>query len=137
MHEPPAQSPLHEGSNISLRGLIKFGIWFVTAGAVINLIIWSIFVFFRSNENRREDPITGLIAQHVQPPEPRLQPSIAHNALPAQDLKAMREREHAEFVRRGWIDEQTGTIRVPAQIAAQIAQLSQPRPATQPAEKVR
>ena len=137
MHEAPAQSPLHESSNISLRGLIKFGVWFVIVGTVINLTIWLIFVLFRSNENRREEPVSGTISQQLPPPQPRLQPSIAHNALPVQDLKAMREREHAEFMRRGWIEKETGTIRVPEQIATRVAQLSQPRPATQPGQRVR
>jgi hypothetical protein len=138
VHEPPRQSSLHEGSDIRLRGLVKFALGFAVAGAAINLIVWWAFVSFRTNENRREEPVTGVAAtSHIPTPGPRLQPSVAHNGLPAQDLNAMRERERAEFARRGWIVEKSGTVQIPEQIAAQVAQLSQQRPATQPAQKVR
>jgi hypothetical protein len=135
VHEASVESSLHEGSHIRLRGLIKFVIGFVVAGVVIHAIVWWMFILFRDTKDNLGEAVTGVTPQYIPPPEPRLQPSIAHNALPVQDLVSMREREHAEFSRRGWVDEKTGAVRIPEQIAAQVAQLSQPKPASQPARK--
>ena len=118
-----AESPLHEGSNISLRALIRFVVVFVVALIVIHLLIWGVFVVFRAAVGQ-ERQITGVEAARIPPPEPRLQPSVEHNALPAQDLERLREAEREEFARRGWIDPQTGTIRVPDEIADRIGQMS-------------
>ena len=118
-----AESPMHEGSTISLRALIRFVVVFVAALIAIHLLIWVVFVVFRAAVGQ-ERQITGVEAARLPPPEPRLQPSVEHNALPAQDLERLRETEREEFARRGWIDEQSGKVRVPDDIANRIAQMS-------------
>jgi hypothetical protein len=119
-----AESPLHEGSNISLRALIWFVIIFLIAGIVIHLLVWWVFIGFRSAVGQ-ERQITGVTAEHIPPPEPRLQPSVTHNALPSMDLARLQEAEHEEFARRGWVDVETGEVRIPDRIVAQIVQMSQ------------
>ncbi len=121
-----AESPMHEGSTISLRALIRFVVVFVAALIVVHLLIWGVFVVFRAAVGQ-ERQITGVEAAHLPPPEPRLQPSVEHNQLPAQDLEQLRRTEREEFDRRGWVDEETGKVRVPDDIANRLAQMSRPR----------
>jgi hypothetical protein len=117
------ESPLHESSNIRLRALVNFVVIFVVAAVVIHLIIYGIFAGFRSAVGQPRE-ITGVTADHIPPPEPRLQPSVEHNQLPSLDLARMQENERAEFARRGWVDEKTGAIRVPDNVAGRIARIS-------------
>jgi len=117
------ESPLHEGSNIRLAALIWFVIIFVSSAALIHWGIYLVFAGFRA-ATAQEREITGVAAAHIPPPEPRLQPSLEHNVLPSLDLDQLRAAEREEFARRGWVDPQTGAIRVPEKIAAQLAEAS-------------
>ena len=117
------ESPLHESSNIPLRALIYSLIIFVVGTAGVHWVIYEVFDTFRGAAAQPRE-ITGVAAEHLAPPEPRLQPSIAHNELPSMDLDRLRATEREEFARRGWIDEQTGQIRVPQTIVNQLAQMS-------------
>lgn len=121
------ESPLHEGTQLNLRALIKFTIWFVIGTILVHLVIWWIFVLFRSAVGEETREITGVKAERLAPPEPRLQPSEAHNRLPAQDMAAMHAVEREEFARRGWIDEKTGQVRVPPAVVGQLSKLSEQR----------
>jgi hypothetical protein len=127
--ESPAgehESPLHESSNISLRALMNFVVIFVVSAIVIHLVIYAIFAGFRAAVAQPRE-ITGVSAEHIPPPEPRLEPSVHHNQLPSMDLEQLHAAEREEFASRGWIDPQTGAVRVKPEIAEQIAQMSRPK----------
>jgi hypothetical protein len=117
------ESPLHESSNIRLRTLINFVIGFVLAAVVIHVVVYWVFAGFRAAVAQPRE-ITGVAADRIPPPEPRLEPSIQHNTLPSMDLEQLRAAEHDEFARRGWVDPQTGQVRVPEKIVNQLAELS-------------
>ena len=99
-----AESPMHETSGVELRPLIKFTVWFVVGLVVVHLLIWWIFIGFRSAV-AQERQVTGVSAARIPPLEPRLEPSIDHNRLPADDLRRMRDADEAELKRRGLLDE--------------------------------
>ena len=80
---------LTEPSGSVARALIRFVVVFVAALIAIHLLIWFVFVVFRAAVGQ-ERQITGVEAARLAPPEPRLQPSVEHNALPAQDLERLR-----------------------------------------------
>ena len=61
-----AESPMHEGSTISLRALIRFVVVFVAALIVVHLLIWGVFVVFRAAVGQ-ERQITGVEAAHLPP----------------------------------------------------------------------
>jgi hypothetical protein len=117
------ESPLHESSNIRLRALINFVVIFVVVAVVIHVVIYLVFAGFRAAAAQPRE-ITGVAAQRIPPPEPRLQPSVEHNELPSIDLDQMHAAEHEEFARRGWVDPQSGEIRVPEKIVNQLAEAS-------------
>jgi hypothetical protein len=97
------ESSLHESSNIALRPIIKFTIWFVIGLVIVHVIILSIFFAFRSAA-AQERQITGVDAPRIPPPQPRLEPSIDHNRLPADDLRDLRARETEELKARKLLD---------------------------------
>jgi len=128
--EPPArspggeqESPLHESSDIKLRTLIRFAVAFVVVAVLVHIGVWLVFVGFRAAVAQPRE-ITGVSAEHIPPPEPRLEPSVQHNTLPSMDLEKLRAAEHDEFARRGWVDPQTGQVRVPEKIINQLAEMS-------------
>ena len=123
-HTVSIESPLHEGSHIRLRAVVKFVIWFVVVVVAIEIIIWWVFVAFRAAVNQDRE-ITGVTDVRLAPPEPRLQPSVDHNRLPVTDLRDMHAAEKEAFARRGWVDEKTGEIQVPEAIVNQVVQQSQ------------
>lgn len=128
VHTPEQESLLHEPERIRLRVMIQFFIWFFVIAIVIHILIYAVYVLYRSQARAQSVPITGLSNTHVAPPEPRLQPSLAHDALPRVDMETLRQQNLEEFRRRGWVDE-TGRVRVPVGIAQRIAEMSAP-PAT-------
>jgi len=99
------ESPLHEGSNIPLRPMIKFTIGFVVVLVVVHVVILSIFFAFRSAA-AQERQITGVEEARIVPPPPRLQPSVDHNELPVNDLRAMHAHETEVLKLRGLLDEE-------------------------------
>ena len=123
---PDAESGLHEHSTISLRGMIVFLVCFTIAAMVIHAAVYGLFKSLRHNANAENVPMTGLNNASSIPPEPRLQPSPGHERLPIADLAELRARERAEFQRRGWIDHQSGQVRIPPDIVAEITRLSAP-----------
>jgi hypothetical protein len=128
--EPRGESPLHEQSSISLRALVIFFIWFFVGLAVIEAFVYGMYRAFHHGAGFVDVPITGLTDERVTrqiPPDPRLQPSVDHNALPREDLDAMHARDMEEFRRRpGWVDEKTGEVHVSDAIAAQVIQMTLP-----------
>ena len=117
------ESPLHESSNIRLRTLINFVVGFVVVAVAIHVVIYWVFAGFRAAVAQPRE-ITGVAAEHIAPPEPRLQPSVQHNELPSMDLERLRAAEREEFARRGWVDPQSGQVRVPEKIVNQLAEMS-------------
>ena len=124
------ESPLHEASSIRLRAIIVFFVWFFIGLVAIKISVYAIYRVFLHEAAKTSVPITGLVGDvaHSIPPEPRLQPSLDHKSLPKEDLAAMRERDLAEFRRRGWVDDKTGEIKIDEKTLAKVLQLSQPAP---------
>jgi hypothetical protein len=120
------ESPLHESSNIRLQTLINVVIGFVVVAVGIHVVIYWAFAGFRAAVSQPRE-ITGVAAEHIPPPEPRLQPSVRHNELPSMDLERLRAAEQEEFARRGWVDPQSGQVRVPDKIVNQLAEIARPK----------
>jgi len=128
-----AESPLHQPSTIRLRGLVRFLVGFIVIAAAIHFIVWVVFAAFRAEEQRKDLPASGAGQMNLPPPEPRIQPSLGHDALPVSDVAAMRAQELAEYRRRGWIDEATGRVRIKPEIADEVIRMSGGTPVQAPA----
>ena len=122
-----SESPLHEASAIRLRGMILFFVWFTIALIVVHMLLFGLYKLYLNQAKRSDVKITELSGEVTRtiPPEPRLQPSPEHDTLPAVDLARMKERDLAEFHRRGWVNE-AGEVAIPPQVIEQVVQMSQP-----------
>ena len=123
------ESPLHESSHVRLRTLIMFFVWLFISMVVIEISVYAMYRLYHHLAARASVPITGLTndaVTHSVPPEPRLQPSVDHDSLPNLDLQTMRERDLAEFRKRGWVDDHTGQVTIDDQTLNQVIQLTQP-----------
>jgi len=119
-----AESPLHESSQIRLRGFVWFLVCFITAAVVIHAVVWGTFAGLRAVEQHRDAPVSAAGPVHVAPPAPQIQPSVGHDAVPVLDVAEMREKELAEYRRRGWIDEATGRVRIKPEVADEVIRMS-------------
>lgn len=88
----------HEGSDLSLRGVVTFFIWFVVIGLVLQVFLWFLFQGMVAHVNEGAggtgEPTLAQLAKRPPPPEPRLQPSYKyHERTPSEDLALMREQD--------------------------------------------
>jgi hypothetical protein len=122
------ESPLHEASTIRLRAMIWFFVWFFVAAVVIHLLILALYYLYLADAKKENVPITALSGDVTRavPPEPRLQPSIDHDALPRVDMDQLTARDLADFRARGWVDDKSGAVKIPQQIVDQVVQMSKP-----------
>ena len=111
-HNEPKRG--HEKRDISIRGILMFGgILVITTGVVLLLMAW-MFHYFAGLEMKADVPPSPLAETRRPPPEPRLQ------VLPADDLKAMRAAEDAQLNDYGWVNRQTGIVRIPINRAIEL-----------------
>jgi hypothetical protein len=99
----------HETSDASIGGVFAFGLALMILGAIILLLVWLMFGYFKSRETgsaTREFPL-AVEQQNRLPPEPRLQTN------PRQDLIDMRAKEEAILETYGWVDKAAGVVRIP------------------------
>ena len=99
----------HETTDVNIRGILLFGVGLIVSGVLISLLVWVLFTYFASREARRVAPQYPLAAaQDVRvPPEPRLQTN------PREDLQDLRAQEEQILNSYGWIDKNTGVVRIP------------------------
>ncbi|HEX8523956.1 MAG TPA: hypothetical protein VF669_17010 [Tepidisphaeraceae bacterium] len=120
----------YERSTISTRLIVYFAVGFVLFAIVGHIGLWFAWHWLDQHATAPSAVTSSTMPQTIITPMPRLQPSPGNDSTPWQDLRAMQERETAEFKRRGWINENTGQVAIPDQIIQQVAQLSA---TTQPA----
>jgi hypothetical protein len=100
------ESAAHEKDDVSVRGIAHFAIWFVIVAAVVHVLVWVIFKTILHYHEEQYAPVSALFPQEGKqphPPDPQLQPTqVSHELVPWEDTQLMREREDAEFQRRGW-----------------------------------
>jgi len=103
----------HLDSEISLRGIVVFGIALVFIVVVATALMWWLSLGLRSQVSI-DDPLPMALpeARSQQRPEgPLLQTD------PIGELRRMREDEEAILNHAEWVDETTGTVRLPIEMA--------------------
>lgn len=156
MSEKDAEIPAelgHEVESIHIKPLIYFFVWLGLATAIVCLLMWVLFGFFRERAEA-DDPPPSPLAEERQsiPPQPRLQ--LAPNEPgqekpdllkehPLEELKSMRADEEKKIKEYNWIDEKAGVVRLPIERAKELllergglpARGEQPQPAAGEAKK--
>jgi hypothetical protein len=114
--KPPEPGPGHEESDVSIRGIVRFGIGLAVAAAVIHVAMWGLFRLLDARESREERPVPPLVAAGLArtPPGPRLEPD------PLAPRRAMQAREDVLLRTYGWVDRGSGTVRIPVERAMEL-----------------
>ena len=105
-HTPGVQ---HENRDISTRIVVIFAAVLVGGAVVIHFVIWLLYLFFGSMNDRaypRQYPLAQVGAP-AQPPAPRLQ------TKPREELKQFRREEDEILGSYGWVDKNTGLVHIP------------------------
>jgi hypothetical protein len=122
MHHPHAgghgDNPVvdHEESDVNIRAVFGFAGGLLVSAIVIHLAVWVLFRYFDAREGRQAAPAFPLAATQGSrlPPEPRLQTN------PRQDLGDLRAREDQVLTSYGWVDKNTGIVRIPIDEAMKL-----------------
>jgi hypothetical protein len=96
----------YERADVNVRRLYEFG---ASLAILIIVVMWAMvhtYNFFAKHESLGP-PASPFENQRELPPQPRLQPH------PATDLKRYCEMEQQQLSTYGWMDQQTGVVRVP------------------------
>jgi hypothetical protein len=117
---PEKPTPEAEGTDVNIRGVLIFvGVMLVSA-LIIHVALYFMELHFKHRELkekglRSQDQIRSAVARGVPTfPEPRLQLS------PPADMANFRAKEEAELTSYGWIDKNSGLVRIPIQRAMEI-----------------
>jgi hypothetical protein len=82
---------------------------------VIHFVVWLLFRVLADQHAQRVAPEYPLAATRERrlPPEPRLQPEPPEWRTPRDDLRDFRRQEDEILATYGWVDKNTGVVRVP------------------------
>ena len=110
-HGPAPATDNHETSDVSIGGIVKFGIGLGAATIVISVAMWGYFRFLEKRERREDqvEAVSPMVSASLRrtPPEPRLEPD------PLAPRLRMRAREDAVLTTYGWVDRSAGVARIP------------------------
>lgn len=106
----------YEPGRMRVGGFIIFLFCFAITMAALNVGIWFLMRFFTAANAQEDSPRSIAAPVDAVPPAP-LQPSVGHDATPAQDLQTLRSEEDATFARLGWsVDPAAHKVTLPPDI---------------------
>jgi hypothetical protein len=107
--------PPHEHSDVDIRGILAFCVGLIVVALIVQGSIYLLFRYFTAQEAARtttEYPLA--VGQERLPPEPRLQTN------PRGDLQELRTREEELLGSYGWVDKDSGVVRIPVEQALKL-----------------
>ena len=109
--------PVHrETTDVNIGGIVVFVIVLLVAGVVVHAGVWAMYRYFEKHASRpaiAEFPLATNALRRL-PPEPRLQID------PRDDLSNMRRAEEQVLTSYGWVDRNTGVVRIPIEQAMKL-----------------
>ena len=110
---PPGSG--HEHTDASVWIIVKFGLWLAISAIVIHVGLGFLFGLFvkQSEETVVEFPLAGQ--EHRLPAGARLQ------QFPENEFHAFRLREDEVLRQYGWVNKETGAVRMPIEQAMRLA----------------
>ena len=117
----------HESSDLKIAPVVWFVVGLSVATIVIGLLVWGLFSTLGSRERDSSGSASPLAGERQKlPPEPRLQlapstveqlegnkPPNLKEDHPLQEMKRLRAEEEKTLNSYGWVDQRTGTVRIP------------------------
>jgi len=106
----------HETTDVDIGGVLLFAAGLFVVAVIVHLLVWVLFGYLSGRETRlgaREHPL-ALTRETQLPPEPRLQ------IHPREDLRDLRAHEDEVLTSYGWVNKNTGVVRIPIEEAMKI-----------------
>ena len=115
----PTDPPLpvsHETSDVSIGGIVRFGIGLAAATILVHVAVFGYFRALESHDRKENKPVSPLVSASLRrtPPEPRLEPD------PLAPRLRMRASEDAVLTTYGWVDRNAGVTRIPIARAMEL-----------------
>jgi cytoskeletal protein RodZ len=122
----------HEKSDVNVRALLTFLVIFIVFAALTHVVLWVMFRQFVSmSRHVTSQPLTQVARPSSVPQTPRLQPFPTkertgvmmppNTSIPVVDMEEMRASEEQALNNPGWVDKQKGIVRLPINVAKQLA----------------
>jgi hypothetical protein len=119
----------HEKSDVNVRALLWSVVIFIVFAALTHGLLYAQFHFYRKLFSKKNNPppLTAVArpADAAVPAEPRLQPFTStmppYTSTPVTDMEQMRAAEEQALHTPGWVDRQRGIVRIPIDVAKQLA----------------
>ena len=124
----------HEKSDVNVRALMWFFVIFVVFAAFTHGVLFLQYRWLRRHfRGVTQAPLTSVArpADASVPAEPRLQPFQTRNRAgrinppntntPVTDMEQMRAAEELALHTPGWVDRERGIVRLPIEVAKQLA----------------
>lgn len=113
--ESPSGGIHHEVRDVDARPIAVIGVGLFALVLVSIGLMWGLFEVLEKHEEAVDSKPTGIMAERPkEPPQPRLQTT----SVPV--LKGILANENALLSSYGWINEKTGTVRIPIQRAMEL-----------------
>lgn len=106
----------HETSDVDVKAILTVGAGLAAAGLAVSGVVWLLVVYLAGagiQSGTREFPLAVAYEQRL-PPEPRLQTN------PREDLADLRKAEDQVLESYGWVDKDTGVVRIPIDEAMRL-----------------
>jgi alpha-D-ribose 1-methylphosphonate 5-triphosphate synthase subunit PhnH len=124
----------HERTDVNVRALLLFLAIFAVFGLLTHIILWVMFRQFAAHVRHTQTAALTDVARPANasvPQQPRLQPFPTaeptgqtlppNSSTPVVDMERMRAGEEQQLNNPGWVDKQKGIVRLPINVAKQLA----------------
>jgi hypothetical protein len=115
-HRNSGHAAGHEGRDVSIRSIVRFGIGLTVAAVIIHVGIWLLFRFFERYAEKRDVAPSAMSARRPvgAPRNPdRLFPEPRLERFPFATRESLRRQEDALLSGYGWVDRGSGVVRIP------------------------
>src|SRR5689334_5921455 len=111
----------YETMQFRLRWLGLFVVGIIVSAVVIHFVVWIVMNRYDKRIREADVPESAVNVRHEMA-APSLQPTPAHDRLPAGDLRQMHAAEDSIFAQLGWQrDANTGVFLPPADLVRAVA----------------
>jgi hypothetical protein len=104
----------HEGRDVDVPLLLTIAFLLFFSCVIIFLIVWGMMHYFKLHEPAKAGQANLPVTSSREFPKPRLQ------VIGAVDLAKLRIAEEADLNSYGWIDRNSGVVRIPIERAVQL-----------------
>jgi hypothetical protein len=104
----------YEVTDASARGIFLTGLFALTVGFVIHLLLWWLFLTYQRAWRADQKPRSAIAHEAEAPPAPRLQLD------PRIELSELRRRNLDLLTHAGWVDRPAGWAHIPIEDAMEL-----------------